>query len=73
MLDSLKAIYRRLRPHLARGVFLAGILGLWVLDIAANVGGSGVTNGFWELSQTQAFHLGLWISLAALVYGVLRG
>jgi len=52
-----------------------GLMGLWIINdamsCAVNFGANsscGVGNGFWWLSPIQAFHIGLWSVLFALVF-----
>ena len=58
-----------LRAHRSRIVALVGLGGLWVLDVANAV--PELSNGFWELSSAQGFHLGLWLAMAAFVFVML--
>ena len=46
-------------------VGLAGLGGLWVMDIANT--SIGVTNGSWELSSEKAFHLALGAAIMAFI------
>jgi len=59
------------------GFFLAfiGFMGLWIINDAmacvVNFGANsscGVGNGFWYYTPTQAFHIGLWSVMFALVF-----
>lgn len=43
---------------------IVGLGGLWIVDIANAVPGA-LTNGFWEITSQQAFHLALWTSIGA--------
>ena len=52
--------------HRNRIVALAGLGGLWVVDVANAV--PGLSNGFWELSSERGFHVGLWSAIAAFVF-----
>jgi len=67
----------RPKEYILTGFFFVfvGLMGLWIINdamsCAVNFGANsscGVGNGFWWLSPIQAFHIGLWSVLFALVF-----
>jgi len=48
------------------GICIVGILALWVIDVAYST--AIVSNGFWDLTGQQAFHLSLWTALVAFIF-----
>lgn len=46
-------------------VAIAGILGLWVVDLSAAMSGY-LCNGFFCVEQAKAFHVGLYLAIACI-------